>query len=232
MREILPPAVWMPELRRATDAWHRHAESVVPVMAPGLTLAGYRDVLRATRDVVAALEHEVLPVAERALPGLDVRSRLKTALLDADLAWLDRQDPVDHARAPSPVPPRGEWNPDVRVSTAAEALGVLYVLEGATLGGRIILRELGPRLGISATQGARYYAGYGERTGPMWKRFRHEVEWYGAAHMPELDSAVGAAVAAFASLARRFGGGAPVGDPGDGAATRGTSPGATPSPTA
>lgn len=227
MREILPPAVWMPELKRATDAWHRYTESVVPVMDPGLTLAGYRDVLVATRDVVAALEGAVLPIAEAVFPGLDVRSRAKTALLDADLAWLDAQA-LDQARGPSPVPPRGAWAPDVVVSTPAGALGVLYVLEGATLGGQIILRELAPRLGIAATQGGRYYAGYGAKTGPMWKRFRNETEWYGAAHPLELDQAIAAAVGAFASLARRFGGSAPHAEASARAATPGTSPRATP----
>jgi heme oxygenase len=50
-----------------------------------------------------------------------------------------------------------------------QLLGAMYVLEGSTLGGQVINRQL-ERAGIPLR---RYFAGYGERTGPMWKAFCH-----------------------------------------------------------
>ncbi|MDO7847337.1 biliverdin-producing heme oxygenase [Hymenobacter sp. M29] len=51
--------------------------------------------------------------------------------------------------------------------TVPQLLGALYVMEGSTLGGQVINRQL-ERAGIPLR---RYFSGYGERTGPMWKTF-------------------------------------------------------------
>ncbi len=51
-----------------------------------------------------------------------------------------------------------------------DAIGCLYVLEGSTLGGQIILRRARERLGIAADAGAIFFRGYGEQTGAMWRQ--------------------------------------------------------------
>ncbi|MBF9143986.1 biliverdin-producing heme oxygenase [Hymenobacter properus] len=51
--------------------------------------------------------------------------------------------------------------------TLPQLLGAMYVLEGSTLGGQVITKQL-EKAGIPQR---RYFAGYGERTGPMWKAF-------------------------------------------------------------
>lgn len=53
------------------------------------------------------------------------------------------------------------------LSTRAQMLGALYVLEGSTLGGQVITRQLA-KAGIAQR---RYFAGHAERTGPLWKSF-------------------------------------------------------------
>ena len=55
----------------------------------------------------------------------------------------------------------------------ADMLGCLYVIEGATLGGRVIGPLLQARLGIDAAGGGRFFAGYGDATGAMWQALRH-----------------------------------------------------------
>ena len=50
-----------------------------------------------------------------------------------------------------------------------DAVGCLYVLEGSTLGGQIILRRAAERLGIDADTGAGFFHGYGAQTGAMWR---------------------------------------------------------------
>ncbi|MCA8831432.1 biliverdin-producing heme oxygenase [Hymenobacter pini] len=51
--------------------------------------------------------------------------------------------------------------------TRAQLLGVLYVLEGSTLGGQVIARQLA-KAGIPAPA---YFSGHAELTGPLWKSF-------------------------------------------------------------
>jgi heme oxygenase (biliverdin-IX-beta and delta-forming) len=57
----------------------------------------------------------------------------------------------------------------------AEALGSMYVVEGSTLGGTIIARQIGHRLGLGAGNGCSYFRCYGDQVGPMWKAFRAEL---------------------------------------------------------
>jgi heme oxygenase len=53
------------------------------------------------------------------------------------------------------------------LNTWPRLLGAMYVLEGSTLGGQVITRQLA-KAGISTRT---YFTGYAERTGPMWKAF-------------------------------------------------------------
>ena len=52
-----------------------------------------------------------------------------------------------------------------------EGLGALYVIEGATLGGQVITRYIQSALKIDATNGGRFFAAYGDRTGLLWRDF-------------------------------------------------------------
>jgi heme oxygenase (biliverdin-IX-beta and delta-forming) len=62
--------------------------------------------------------------------------------------------------------------------TRAQLLGALYVLEGSTLGGQIIARQLAKN-GVSIRA---YFSGHAEQTGPLWKAF---VQLLAAAATPE-----------------------------------------------
>lgn len=54
----------------------------------------------------------------------------------------------------------------------AGILGVLYVFEGATLGGQLISRHLEEKLGFQDGVGYRYFRSYGPDTGRRWQEFR------------------------------------------------------------
>lgn len=69
------------------------------------------------------------------------------------------------------IPPYVGWCPRTR----AEALGALYVMEGSTLGGKVIgkaLRRL-PNWPISAPS---YFDPYGSATGSMWSAFQDYLD--------------------------------------------------------
>ena len=67
--------------------------------------------------------------------------------------------------------------PIVPIATdAAFALGCMYVLEGATLGGQHLLPLVQRQLGLSAEHGASFLASYGTDVREMWRRFGAAVE--------------------------------------------------------
>ena len=53
------------------------------------------------------------------------------------------------------------------LNTHPQLLGALYVLEGSTLGGQVIARQLA-QAGIPLTT---YFGARGSQTGPLWKQF-------------------------------------------------------------
>ena len=57
------------------------------------------------------------------------------------------------------------------IDTLAQALGCMYVLEGATLGGQIITRHVQRVLHLEERRGCRFFHGYGSDTGTLWKAF-------------------------------------------------------------
>src|SRR6202008_2777514 len=105
------------------------------------------------------------PVTLEAVP--DWPQRQRASLARADLAVLGA--PERRFRGSS-LPP---------VLSTEQALGIVYVLEGSTLGGAWLLRQLAP-LGVTATQGGSYLASYGSNRGKMWQRFLFMLE---AAHL-------------------------------------------------
>src|SRR5690606_24698100 len=55
-------------------------------------------------------------------------------------------------------------------------LGMLYVTEGSTLGGLYILKHLKSMLGADIP--CSFLAIYGEKTGPLWRKFLQELTLY------------------------------------------------------
>jgi heme oxygenase len=58
------------------------------------------------------------------------------------------------------------------ISSHAEALGAMYVLEGSTMGGKIIARMIEGQAGINGPSGFSFFNGYGDDNGKMWEDFK------------------------------------------------------------
>lgn len=86
------------------------------------------------------------------------------------------------------------------VGTTAQALGVLYVVEGATLGGRVIAVHLADT-GVPA-RAVRFFASYGDQVGRRWHHFRAaSADWVGT-DPDRADAVVDSAVRTFQLLGR------------------------------
>lgn len=61
------------------------------------------------------------------------------------------------------------------IKTEAEAFGILYVMEGATLGGNVIAKNLAKNPEF-ADVSFNFFGCYGAETGILWKNFREVLE--------------------------------------------------------
>ena len=99
----------------------------------------------------------------------------------------------------APPPPTARPN-ETSIGSVADALGVLYVIEGSTLGGRIIGRMLERSLGATQADGAAFYHSYGEDRGPKWAAYKAALDRFGDETPSETDRVIGAASASFDAM--------------------------------
>lgn len=156
-----PPVI--DRLREATRTLHADVEEETAVLQGGP--GRYRWFVEKQYGFLAPLEPRLAEAPGLAALGLDVEARRRAHLFAADLLHLG----VRPGRLPrcAALP---------RVDTAARALGALYVLEGATLGGLFVLHQVGERLGITAQAGGSGIAPYGDRTVPMWVAYADALD--------------------------------------------------------
>lgn len=98
------------------------------------------------------------------------------AALSTTLDAMSALDFQGRSRARSALGPAldASWPQFPCPRTRAEALGLYYVVEGATLGGHVILRELAKR-GVT-DETLRFLDPYGADTGRRWRQFVDVLE--------------------------------------------------------
>jgi heme oxygenase (biliverdin-IX-beta and delta-forming) len=157
-------------LRRETRASHERLEAGLNLLDPGLTVAEYRRLLERFWGFCLPAERAVEASGAWAALGLDGAERSRTGRLERDLLALG------HTRA---TLPRVSLHPEPPcLAEVPGAVGYLYVLEGATLGGSVIARHLHRTLGIGPDDGAAFFTSYGAALGPMWKQFTQALAAY------------------------------------------------------
>ncbi|RYD83165.1 MAG: hypothetical protein EOP53_01610 [Sphingobacteriales bacterium] len=110
----------------------------------------------------------IFPVQEKIIQFInkdivpDIMERRNASFIANDLAALNF--PLNNNTAVA--------LPDIK--DHASAMGALYVLEGSTLGGKIISKTIADKL--QSTEALSFFKGYGPETGPMWKKFTQYLE--------------------------------------------------------
>ncbi len=127
-------------------------------MNSGLTRGEYIVYLQQMHGIVSEWEETAIIHAPEWMRGLLIARRRKQ-MLEHDLTHFD----VAAVSVQRPVLPT--------VSGEAGLLGLMYVMEGSTLGGQLIARHVEETLGLKAGQGNAYFRGHGQQTGAMWKEF-------------------------------------------------------------
>ena len=189
-----PPSTLRGLLKRHTAAAHEALQASPPVgrlLAADLTWPEYRDLLGRYYGFLEPLgqrwhDHPARsPWAAFVKPALrleELRRDLQMAGADlnalplADVAWMQTEPPF--------------------------TVGVIYVLLGSSLGGKLIARSLTQSLGLTADRGCAYFAASDEVG--SWRRFLEELELYPWSEA-DLEWLQTAALHTFAQLHRWFG---------------------------
>ncbi|MDB6445014.1 MULTISPECIES: biliverdin-producing heme oxygenase [Pseudomonas] len=160
MSPAAPYPTLIQALRTETAELHVALEKRLPFFSQQLDLDLYRRLMVAYYGFYQPLEQRLHALA---LAGLDQPLRVKLPVLRADLTALGLDEAAIEA-----LPLCSELP---AIDSRAAALGVSYVLEGATLGGQILRRRVAEQLGLDASSGAAFLNVYGELTGRRWKDF-------------------------------------------------------------
>lgn len=158
-------------LRDATAEAHRELEATMALAGRCADRASYRALLADLFGIYAPLEAALAAVEWDGL-GIDFAARTKSQWLHADLMALGLSS-LDIAALP-----RTTRLPTIQ--SPSDGFGVLYVLEGASLGGQFIIRQIPRALGLTETAGVRFFASYGADVGEHWRSFIAAMALYGA----------------------------------------------------
>jgi heme oxygenase len=174
-------------LKQRTAPSHEALEQLplMRALADGrLDNAGYHGYLLRQHRLQASLEAALRPWASSDWLGCRL---VKASWLVADLCALGSVAPASRMAPP-------------QVASYPQALGVLYVLEGSTLGFQVVRKRL-PADHLALTVAGRFLRGHGPLTGSIWRSFLNEL-----AALPRTDwpAAEAAALETFATFQQAF----------------------------
>lgn len=163
-------------LRRATHALHADLDRhpmLHGLTRPAFPLPCYQLILTGYFHLYRSLEQGIEQSIQRLGPAVPFRyvGRRKLPWLAQDLQHFG----IDPEGAPHrPLRAAAVATP----SAPGQLIGILYAIEGATLGGQVISRALRLSLGLTATTGARFFNGYGDaaETVRRWRQFERYAD--------------------------------------------------------
>lgn len=162
-------------LKEATRPMHEALEACMfseNILAKSLMPKQYRLLIQANYTVHSILENRVFTALTADVKhALCIEERVKLPALQADRHILSLPGEINL--------PADIFVPEVH--DQEEALGAMYVMEGATLGGNMIVRHL-KKTAALADLSFHYYGVYGETTGEKWKRFQNVLNTYVSPH--------------------------------------------------
>jgi heme oxygenase len=172
----------MHALRQATRDEHDLLEKSLGLGRTSLSIAHYVHLLEVFYGYYEPLEKKLSTISTLRNVVSDLESRRKATLLSRDLQYWQRD--TQKLRQCARLP---------QIEDVVDALACMYVLEGATLGGRVITPLIEDELGIACDTGGAFFGGYGERTSLMWRAFGRsfaEVPLNEAEHARVLEGAI------------------------------------------
>jgi heme oxygenase len=141
-------------LKKAVKPAHDKLENN-PVLVPlfgDVSIEEYANALAALHGAYTAVEKNIMDFLVNQPNLFDYQSRLKTPALEEDLKALAKAPIISSIEFPKP-------------RNVAQLVGMIYVLEGSTMGGQFLARKIGDKFPIH------FFSGYGENTVQKWQEF-------------------------------------------------------------
>ena len=151
-------------VRETARSAHEVLETRLNAILENISLSGYETLLSRFFGFYQPMEARLTVLAGQPDFPPEFKFRSKAPLLAGDLLALGRSESFLR------TVPLCERLPEL--STTAQALGAIYVFEGAALGGQVIAPRLRSRLGIMPQNGGAFFYGDGPRVAVRWKAFR------------------------------------------------------------
>jgi heme oxygenase len=174
------------ELQQRTAPHYRALEETAGIWAALSARYPHTNLLVHFFAIYSALETRLVLLEDLPHWLPDLSRRWKRATLESDLKLLGISN--EDRFVCSIIPD---------IQTIASALGWLYVLEGSTLGGQIIAREVHTRLGFGPNSGCQFFSSYGSEVGAMWTAFGGHLESFYRTNLGCREEIIQGAVTAF-----------------------------------
>lgn len=163
------------ELKEQTKQSHQLLEAkMVRSIKAICTVEEYGELLRLFYSFFAPLEQEVIKYLNK--PNLSMMSGRRKAL-------LLRTDILHHH---GELPALAKKNNLPQIKDNLQALGALYVMEGSTLGGAMIIKMIATHLNMDTVPGTLFFEGYKEDTQMMWSGFKEMLDEQVVSHEEQL----------------------------------------------
>ncbi|WP_294207360.1 biliverdin-producing heme oxygenase [uncultured Chryseobacterium sp.] len=152
-------------LKHHTSVYHDAAEKLFnseKIFNKTFTLDDYKKIIRNNYVMLLNSEESIEKSLSREWSDkIQLSKRKKFPLIEKDLESLS----LKGRQASDPLTFENEH----------EALGALYVIEGSTLGGNVIAKQLSKTEGFDGIS-FHFFGCYQENTGPMWKSFKEALD--------------------------------------------------------
>lgn len=151
-------------LKEETKTFHSSVEKVLIKEIKQLSsIEEYLNLLVKLYNFYYSIEDRIQELIDETILA-DIRHRKHIPQLELDLNFSNSKFTIHE-------------NPFCKkIHSTSYALGVLYVMEGSTLGGQIISGMLKKQLAIHNEPIFNYFSSYKEETNRMWTNFKHNLE--------------------------------------------------------
>lgn len=152
-------------LKQNTAEYHDAAERLFnskKIFNKTFTLEDYKKIIGTNYLMLLHSEDKIFKsLSDRFSEKLQLNDRKKLPLIEKDLESLAlKNQTVSH---------------ELEFDNENEALGAMYVIEGSTLGGNVIAKQLSKTEGFDEVT-FNFFGCYHENTGPMWKSFKEILD--------------------------------------------------------
>ncbi|SIQ73769.1 Heme oxygenase [Chryseobacterium sp. RU37D] len=152
-------------LKKNTAEYHSAAEKLFnseKIFNKTFTLEDYKKIIRSNYLMLLHSENKIFStLAQKYTEKLQLNTRKKLPLIEKDLESLH----LTNRKA----------DQELEFNNENEALGAMYVIEGSTLGGNVIAKQLYKTEGFDEVA-FNFFRCYQENTGTMWEKFKEVLD--------------------------------------------------------